>query len=199
MLIVGVQGSPNLQGNTSYMIDVALEEAKRLGAEVEKINVDEVLKTMDSPFCTDCSKPCKGICTEGTAMADVLDIMRRADGVIFASPVYFGSLSGQMKAFFDKMRCLRGEKALLNVVGAALTVGHTTFGGEERAMAAMQDAMLVYGMTVVGNGHNDFNCGHFGAAMTDPARENKEGHEKIIAVTRRVFEVAQATASLRRR
>jgi multimeric flavodoxin WrbA len=198
MLIIGVQGSPNLKGNTAFMIDLALKEAERLGAEVKRIDVEQVLKTMESPFCTDCSKPCKGICAEGTEMAEVLELMRQADGVIVASPVYFGSLSGQMKAFFDKMRCLRGEKALLNTVGAALTVGHTTFGGEERAMAAMQDAMLVYGMTVVGNGHSDFNSGHFGAAMTDPARENEEGQQKIIALTRRVFEVAQATAALRK-
>lgn len=197
MLILGVNGSPNLQGNTAFMVDLALQEVKNLGGETAIIQVNDVLDTMSSPFCTDCSKPCKGICAEGTKMEEVLALMRKADGVIFGSPVYFGSLSGQMKAFFDKMRCLRGEKALLNTVGAAMAVGHTTYGGEERAIGVMQDAMLVYGMTVVGNGHASFNCGHFGAGMTDPAKDNQEGKDKIIAVARRVYEVAAATAGLR--
>ena len=199
MLILAVCGSPNMKGNTAFMLNLALEEAKRLGAEVNLIDVCAALDTCDSPFCTSCSKPCRGICLEGTAMADVADLLRRADGIIFGTPVYFGTLSAQMKAFFDKIRCLRGENALLNTVGGALAVGHTQFGGEEAAMAAIKDAMMVYGMTVVGNGHSDFNSGHLGVALTDPARENKDAQEKMIAMTRRIVEVANATASLRKR
>lgn len=199
MLILAVCGSPNKQGNTAYMLNLALEEAKRLGADVKMIDASEALGTCDTPFCTSCSKPCRGICLEGTAMADAADLLRKADGVIFGTPVYFGTMSAQMKAFFDKIRCLRGENALLNTVGGALAVGHTQYGGEEAAMAAIKDAMMVYGMTVVGNGHADFNSGHLGVALTDPARDNKDAQEKMIAMTRRIVEVAKATAPLRKR
>jgi len=39
------------------------------------------------------------------------------------SPVYFGSVSAQLKAFFDKTRKLRSEKALYNKFACGVTVG----------------------------------------------------------------------------
>lgn len=197
MLIVGVQGSPNRQGNSAKMIQTALEYAQSKGAQTKLIEVNEILATLDSPFCTDCSKPCKGICLEGTEMEEVLEIMRKADGVICATPVYFGTLSGQTKAFFDKLRCLRGEKALLNTVGAAMSVGHTLYGGEEKSIDAIHDTMLVFGMTLVGDSQAQMGNGHFGAAMNDPVEGNQAGIERIQLLTQRVLEVAEATKSLR--
>jgi len=37
MKLLAIGGSPRLEGNTNYLIDQALEEASKLGAEVSKI------------------------------------------------------------------------------------------------------------------------------------------------------------------
>ena len=37
MKILAIMGSPRLKGNTDYLVDQALEEAARIGAETEKI------------------------------------------------------------------------------------------------------------------------------------------------------------------
>ena len=102
-----------------------------MGAQTELIHTQEVLKSVKVPFCTVCSAICTGACLKGTLMEEVLQKLREADGLLIGSPVYFGTVSGQLKAFWDKLRCLRSEKKLLNVVGGAVAVGASRFGGQE--------------------------------------------------------------------
>lgn len=199
MLILGISGSPNNKGNTAYMLNLGLAEVARLGAETKFINVSEVLDDCDTPFCTSCSKPCAGICLEGTTMEEIAELVQKADGIIFGTPVYFGTMSAQLKAFFDKLRHLRAQFALCNIVGGAMAVGHSEYGGEEQAMSAVRDAMLVYGMTVVGNTHPEVSTGHGGVGLTDPAEGNKGAEKSMIAMARRIYDVAKATQELRKR
>jgi multimeric flavodoxin WrbA len=132
-------------------------------------------------------------------MEGVVALARQADGIIFGTPVYFGTISAQLKAFFDKLRYLRAQFALCNVVGGAMAVGHSQYGGEEQAMAAVRDAMLVYGMTIVGNTHPELGAGHGGVGLTDPAKDNEAAAKSMTALARRIFEVAKATQGLRKR
>ena len=199
MLILGICGSPNPNGNTAYMLNLGLEEAARLGAKTQLIHVSEALDSCATPFCISCSKPCKGACMADTEMEKVIELVRKADGIIFGSPVYFGTISGQLKAFFDKLRYLRGEYALLNTVGGVVAVGHSNYGGEEQTMAAMRDAMLVYGMTIVGNTQQDVGVGHGGVGLADPAKGNEDAEKKMLVLAKRIVDVAEATKSLRKR
>jgi len=57
--------------------------------------------------------------------------LAQADALIIGSPVYFGTVSAQLKGFWDKSRKLRTALALLNTVGAAVTTGGARFGGQE--------------------------------------------------------------------
>jgi len=45
-------------------------------------------------------------------LEEAYEILKKADAIVMGSPVYFGSVSAQLKAFFDKTRKLRSEKAL---------------------------------------------------------------------------------------
>ena len=127
----------------------------------------------------------------------MLHILRKADGLLLGSPVYFGTVSGQLKAFWDKIRCLRAEKKLLNVVGGAVAVGASRFGGQEGTLRTMQEMMLVQGMTIIGGGQQDYDCGHYGVAAQSPVEEDQYAQERIVIMVKRLFEVAQATQSLR--
>ncbi|MDI6688874.1 MAG: NAD(P)H-dependent oxidoreductase [Actinomycetota bacterium] len=40
-------------------------------------------------------------------MEEVFNLLKQADGVVLGSPVYFGTVSAQMKAFWDKTRDIR--------------------------------------------------------------------------------------------
>ena len=99
MKILAIVGSPRLKGNTNYLVDQALEEAAKLGVQVEKIILSKYKV-----------KPCLGhddcasfeSCQQKDDAGWILDRFREADGVILAVPVYYYNVSAQMKAFIDR-------------------------------------------------------------------------------------------------
>lgn len=197
MYIIAINGSPKTDGNTAYLLNKGLEKARELGARTDIIHTGEIMKEFKTPFCIACTNPCAGVCMEGTSFLKVMDILKEADGILIGSPVYFGSISGQLKAFWDKLRRIRGEKKLLNAVGGAVAVGHSKYGGQEATLRTIHELMLVQGMTIVGPGQAEHDCGHFGAAAQRPAEDDKQAQERVIILAKRVCEVAAATKSLR--
>ncbi len=107
MLVVGLNGSPKSSGNTRFLIDRVLKTAEESGAQTEAVNISQVFNTTEHCFCRVCSNPCTGICYKGKELENVFELIRKADGIILGSPVYFGTVSAQLKAFFDKTRKLR--------------------------------------------------------------------------------------------
>jgi multimeric flavodoxin WrbA len=199
VLIAAINGSPNRDGNTALLLREALAVARELGAETGLLHASEVLGGLDRPFCDNCSDPCDAACAEGNALGEALALLRQVDGLIIGSPVYFGTISGQLAAFWDKTRTLRRDRALLNVVGGVVTVAQARFGGQETALKAVHDLMLVQGMIIVGDGHRDFDCGHHGACAQRPAADDAEAIRRVRILARRIVEVAGATRELRRR
>lgn len=198
LLIVAINGSPNREGNTFFLLQQAMEECTARGADTRLLFCREILRDQNIPFCVACSSPCLGKCYKEKELANAYDLISRADGLILGSPVYFGTVSAQLKAFFDKSRALRSEKKLLNVVGGALTSGGSRFGGQETTIRAMHDIMLVHGMIIVGDGYHEDDCGHMGAAAQRPAQEDNNAIERSRIMGRRIVEVARATSQLRK-
>jgi multimeric flavodoxin WrbA len=198
MLIIGLNGSARRQGNTALLLDTALKAAAELGAQTETIFVREILEKLESPFCIACETPCRGACYRGTELESVLDRLAVADGLLLASPVYFGNVSGQLKCFWDKTRRFRGEKKLLNTVGAALAVGASRFGGQETTVRSLQSMMLIQGMIIVGDSHEE-SPGHHGVCAQQPSAEDDYALKRAAFIGKRVVQVCEATASLRRK
>ncbi|MZP28869.1 flavodoxin family protein [Heliobacterium undosum] len=191
MKIVLVNGSPNRTGNTAALLDAAAEEIAKAGAEVIRVEAAEALADARWPFCTACSTPCTAACFQGTALEKAYAEITGADGVIIGSPVYFGTVSAQLKAFFDKTRQVRGHKAWIGKPGGAVTCGAARFGGQETTVRAIHDMMLVQGMTLVGDGYLENDCGHFGASAQKPAATDADGLKRARILGRRVVEAAR--------
>ncbi|MBE3586961.1 MAG: flavodoxin family protein [Thermoanaerobacteraceae bacterium] len=199
MLILALNGSPRPDGNTAQMLMATREVVEKAGASFVFLQVSQALADLKVPYCVLCSNPCQGKCFAGTRMAEMFNLLRRADGIIMGSPVYFSTISAQLKSFWDHTRQLRAQKALLNVVGGALAVGGARFGGQETTLRAMHDLMLCQGMTVVGDGYRENDPGHQGACAQDPVAGDPQGIQRAVALARRVVEVARATRGLRNR
>lgn len=199
MFILGLNGSSNREGNTAFMLQTGLEAIREAGVETKLIHVADALKGVKNPFCTSCSNPCKGICSKGNSLGKAFELMVKADGIIIGSPVYFGTVSGQLKAFWDKTRFMRKDKTLLNVIGGVMTVGGSPFGGQEATIKAIHDMMFVQGMTVVGDGFVADDAGHSGACARRPSIEDQTAMKRAVILAKRVAEVAQATEKLRNR
>ncbi|MHB1125767.1 MAG: flavodoxin family protein [Bacillota bacterium] len=199
MRVVLLNGSPQKKGNTFTLLDEASKVAATLGVEAHLVHVPETLKDAPTPFCNQCSVPCEGSCSRNNRLGDAFELLRGADAVLIGSPVYFGTVSAQLKAFWDKTRVLRRDKALLNVIGGAVSVGSSRFGGQESTLLSIYQMMLVQGMTLIGDGFVEVDCGHLGAASQKPAQDDLHGLERVRVVMRRLIEVAAATQHLRQR
>ncbi len=109
MLIVGLQGSPRKRGNTDRLLSAFLEKAEKAGAAVDTI---QVAKAGIIP-CIGC-----GYCeTHGTCVhADdpmstrIYGLLRSADMVVAATPVYFYGPSAQLKVLIDRCQTLWSRK-----------------------------------------------------------------------------------------
>ncbi|MGE5397407.1 MAG: flavodoxin family protein [Chitinophagales bacterium] len=197
LLIVGLNGSPKKDGNTAVLLHETLQECSVQGARTEIINCREALQGQKNPFCVNCESPCQAKCAVGKPLEKVFATLSKADGLVIGSPVYFGTVSGQLKAFWDKTRSLRSNHSLLNVVGGAVSVGSSQYGGEETTVKTIHSMMLVHGMIVVGDGYIDDDCGHFGALATKPAAEDSKALERARVLGRRIVQVARSTMDIR--
>jgi multimeric flavodoxin WrbA len=117
MKIVAVIGSLR-RGNTNEMVRAACRNL--LPGEVEIID----LASVKMQFCTGCLYCDEAkTCNIDDDMSKLLDTIGGADGFIFASPVRWSLLSGEMKTFFDRLNpfatteTLSGKKCVLFVVG----------------------------------------------------------------------------------
>jgi multimeric flavodoxin WrbA len=99
MNVVAIMASPRLHGNTSYLVDQALNEAGKLGVNTEKIALSQhIIHPCDGHInCASLSK-----CAHQDDAVAILDKFRKADAVILATPVYYYNATAQMKAFIDR-------------------------------------------------------------------------------------------------
>ncbi len=94
-----ISASPRKGGNSDLLCDQFLKGALEAGHRAEKIS----LREHKINYCTGC-----GVCNETHRcvqkddMAALLDKMVHADVLVFATPVYFYSMDGQLKTFIDR-------------------------------------------------------------------------------------------------
>jgi len=186
MKLLAVNGSPNRNGNTAFLLTKALEAAQNEGVETELIHVRDALKELKEPFCVQCSSPCSKVCYKGTSLEEYYELLAEADGVILGSPVYFGTVTAQLKAFWDMTRALRSEKSLFNTIGGTITVGASRYGGQETTVNALHDMMMIQGMMIVGDGSEDTDMGHQGACSQRNAKDDLEGQKRAKILGQRI-------------
>ena len=97
--VVCVVGSPRAVGNTSYLVDVAINEFGRRGARCEKLMLADC-RILPCEGCDDCAE--RPVCPLEDDVALLLQKVYEADLVLFASPSYYEDVTGQMKVFIDR-------------------------------------------------------------------------------------------------
>jgi len=129
MRVLGIMGSPRIEGNTDLLLDEALKGAQSQGAEVEKIVVDK-LKIAPCREYYGCLRD--GNCVIRDDMDDIYPKLLAADVIIVASPIFFYGLTSQLKALVDRCQALWARKYILKQdlfdsarKGAFIAVGAT--------------------------------------------------------------------------
>lgn len=121
MKVVAFNGSPRKQGNTYTLLQVALQELEKQGFETELIQVGD-RNIHGCIACGMCRKNGNNRCVfDDDVVNEAIAKMVEADGVLLGSPVYFATLSAQMKAFIDRVGYVtRPERLLKRKVCAAV-------------------------------------------------------------------------------
>ncbi|WP_048815641.1 flavodoxin family protein [Methanosalsum zhilinae] len=171
MKILGISGSPTENGNNEKLIDHVLKIAESRDFETEKV----LLSSNKIEPCNACDV-CRDqeSCPIDDDMESVYGKLKEADAIIVSSPVYFGSMTAQLKALFDRSVLLRRNGFVLNNrPGAALSVGGSRNGGQEKVIQTIHDWMHIHGMIVIGDG------GHFGGIVQKPVENDEVGMKTV--------------------
>ncbi len=106
-MIVALYGSPRRRGNTARLLQAAVEGARQGGAEVREI----VLRDLKINPCLEiyaCRR--EGICVQRDDFRRLADTLLKADATMLASPIFFYTVSAQVKLMMDRCQSLWVKK-----------------------------------------------------------------------------------------
>jgi multimeric flavodoxin WrbA len=105
MNVIAFNGSPRKKWNTATLLEKALEGAASQGAETEFFH----LYDLNYKGCVSCFA-CKtkdgksyGRCAVKDDLTPVLKKVEKADSIILGSPIYFGTATGEMTSFMERL------------------------------------------------------------------------------------------------
>ncbi len=158
MKVLSVNGSPREKGNTSIMLDRVCDHLARDGAEIDRAHL-HTLGIAPCDACLKCAQSRDGVCHgPPDACNDLIDRSRAADVILLGSPVYFGSLTGQIKAYMDRVGFVSrvSDGFLRRKIGAAVVPARRA--GQLFTFAELNMWFLINGMVVPGSTY--WNVGH---------------------------------------
>lgn len=100
-------GSPRKDGNSDQLAAQLAKGATEAGHTVETIHI----RDLKMGFCLGCLAclPDKKACVQRDDINDLLPHVLDSDVLVFSTPVYYYSISGQMKTFLDRLNPLYGH------------------------------------------------------------------------------------------
>jgi len=152
--IAAVSGSLVPEGNVDALLDHALEELEGKPAfEVRRFSLArmEINPCRQCNWCLKKQEPGR-YCSQDDGMSDIYPELMEAAGLIIASPVHFGRLSGTTADFIDRLRVFvhgnitRG--AMRNKVGGSLAVAWFRNAGIEQTLITVNTAFHALSMVV---------------------------------------------------
>jgi multimeric flavodoxin WrbA len=101
--ITGFVGSPCKNGNVDLLVSQILEGAATQGAETCKIHLND----LRIRSCQSCGiDPHPKHCLFDDDMSQIYEALETSDVIVLGSPVYFDTVSAQVKLMIDRSNCL---------------------------------------------------------------------------------------------
>ncbi|MBA7466800.1 hypothetical protein ES707_01992 [subsurface metagenome] len=156
-MILGLCGSPRGQA-TEHVLVAALKMLEERGLETRLWTV----RGKRIWFCVHCDGCLGGGgCVIQDDVQEVYPLLREAEGLIIASPVYNGGVSAQIKAVMDRTRALLASDpdSLRGKPGMAIAVGGDRAGGQELALQQISTYYTINGVLTLSGGSFGANLG----------------------------------------
>lgn len=127
MKITILNGSPRKE-NTEAMVNAFAQGAKAAGHEVEILHVGR-MKIAGCLACEYCHSKGEGKCIQQDDMEKVIPAYLDCDMVVFASPVYYFSMTAQIQAATQRVYCIgkppKAKKAALLLSSGSPNTGRS--------------------------------------------------------------------------
>lgn len=108
-MIAAIYGSPRKDGNTDILMDAFLQPVSK-NYEIKRFYLrDLILKPCIA--CDGCFK--SGVCVFKDDIGNMYMALESAKAVVFSSPIYFASVTAQLKTFIDRGQALWAKKVIL--------------------------------------------------------------------------------------
>jgi len=193
MKILGISCSPRKAQTTYTALDVCLTSARSVDSSIDTQLIE--LAGLDIRPCVACGSCKKSLeCSIQDDFSSLIPSLADKDvtGMIIGTPVYFGSMTAQCKAFLDRCVMFRRNGWIFeDRVAGILAVGGVRNGGQELTIQAVQAACLCHNMICVSDGRE---TAHFGATLwsggPDGLEKDAIGLETARNLGRRVAELA---------
>ncbi len=108
MLVFGLQGSPRKKGNTNFLLSTFMKAAEKSGARTHVIDVSRknIIPCKEYVVCEK-----KGFCPiEDDVREEIYPLLRRAEVVVLATPIFFYNMTAQLKAVVDRCQTFWARK-----------------------------------------------------------------------------------------
>jgi multimeric flavodoxin WrbA len=150
MKVVGFNGSPRKDGNTTILIQRIFKEVEKEGIATELVQLSEK-EIRGCIACSQCIKNKDQHCAvDKDAANEYIEKMLGADGIILGSPVYFNDVTAEMKALIDRTGYVAraNSRMFKDKVGAAAAAVRRT--GAVHTLDTMNHFFLSMEMVVAG-------------------------------------------------
>ena len=149
--ILIIQGGGSPKGNTAQLVGSFAKGAGEAGHKVKVISLikNEVRGCLGCNACR-YGKPC----VQKDAFNDIVPEIKEADCIVFASPLYFWTVSARIKAFIERFYCIaeedsappkgRYEKYPIKDCALLMTSADDLFWTFEQAVSYYQFALVNY-------------------------------------------------------
>ena len=179
MKVFGICASPR-NGTTHYVLTHALDILKSHGFETEifTCQAKDIKPCMHCDYCLENKK-----CIIKDDMAEVYENLRKADGIILATPIQSGSISSNLSAIMDRTRALEAidYNLLRGKIGMSIAVGGDRTGGQDFAHLANISYFMIHGIIPVSGGPFGSNLGasFWSQDSLDKIKEDEYGMESL--------------------
>jgi multimeric flavodoxin WrbA len=156
-MILGICGSPREKA-TDYVLKECLKMLDEKGFETRFWSV----RGKRIGFCTHCDYCLKHKeCAFKDDMQELYALMKDANGIVFATPVYNGGVSAQTKAIMDRCRAVvaSDKNFFRGKIGISIALGGDRIGGQEPTIQQIITFYVLNGMIPVSGGFFGANLG----------------------------------------
>lgn len=188
MKVVGICGSPRQQA-TEHVLKEALRILEEKGFRTHFWSV----RGKSIGFCTHCDYCLKNKeCIFKDDMQELYALLKEADGILFATPVYNGGISAQTKTIMDRCRAVvAADKDFFKFkIGMGIALGGDRIGGQEAALQQIHTFYLLNGIITVSGGFFGANMGatFWTKDTLESARQDEEGFRSLKKTVKRFTE-----------